>query len=204
MKKMLFLTVVALVLMGNLSIFAMAPKPVNIQHGPGPAMHKNGSGTSLGSLPPAPQSGFYDLTSVEFKNLKPADKNFEVLKELYDIALNLQETMAALKIKQFGGAAQTLKVADIQPLLLDIEAAIADLAPAIMTLKGTLLTLKPQDVNDFKRINKKALDLKPADAALKLSTPAITIETPGQKALEQKRMQALKDARNTLHSIILP
>ncbi len=204
MKKMLFYGVVALVFANNIAVFAqsrvkMAPGPART-----PSRVKMGPGPVVGSMPPAPQPGFYDLTSASFQNLKPADKNFEVLKELYDIALNLKESFAELNLQQHGTKVQELKVSDIQPLLLDIRAAIDDLAPAIITLKGTLLNLKPQDVNDFRRLNKKALDLKPADEALQLSTPALSIQTPGQKAMEQKRINALKNARNKLRGTILP
>ena len=175
MKKMLFLTMITLVLGYSTSIFGMAP-------GWDP------------SMPFDPRPSLKGLFVM-----KPAQQNFEILKELYDAALNLQERIVSLKIQQYdkGGAASTLR--DVTPLLMDLETAIANLGPTIITLKETLLNLKPQDMSDFKEIVKKATELKDADEALKLTTPALSIKTPGgtpgQKALEEKRVKALKAAR---------
>lgn len=192
MKKVLLFAIIMLVIANNASLVAQK----RIKMGPGPVVTK--SSMPLKGLPPAPQPGLFDVTSVNFKNLNPAQKSAEILKKLYDIVLDLQENFATFKLTQYGNDLKTIKLEDVQPLLFSIESAIIDLGPTVGALGTTLLELKPSDVRELKKL--KALAVKPADAALSLSKPALSLETPGQKAFEEKRVKAVKEARKKLYS----
>ena len=125
-----------------------------------------------------------------------ADKNFQLLKQLYADALAIQERFLSLKSETTGINGDKVKLIDVEPTLLQLEDTIITLLSTIMELQEALLTLKPADLKKLKSLIDKALELQQVAQSIKKleqqSTPALPLKTPAQKALEEKRIKDME------------